>query len=313
MDSSMGHRSETRPPTTRNSSIELLRIISMYLILAHHFVVHNGTTLSDYPMDVRRFFYQFIMLSGGKVGVVIFFSISVWFLLDKEQTIKSSLRRVWLLEREVLFWSIVLSCAFMLFYPDGIGKQTFVRSLMPLTQQIWWYPTAYAIFLAILPYLSKGLRALGKGLHTSLAVTLLVIWGVLGLLPGTPRMDNVLGFLYLFVLISAYKWYYASLSSRVNWAFVVVGGALVLFCSVLSAASRTMYKALMVTSLSATNSGLNVAADWALPVVLLGFGVFSLAVRKEFHNQVINRLAKSAFAVYLITDYPPSRELLWSH
>lgn len=175
----------------------------MYLILAHHFVVHNGTTLSDYPMDVRRFFYQFIMLSGGKVGVVIFFSISVWFLLDKEQTIKSSLRRVWLLEREVLFWSIVLSCAFMLFYPDGIGKQTFVRSLMPLTQQIWWYPTAYAIFLAILPYLSKGLRALGKGLHTSLAVTLLVIWESWDYFPA-PRAWTMCWAFFTFLCSSAH-------------------------------------------------------------------------------------------------------------
>lgn len=40
---------------------------------------------------------------GGKVGVVIFFSISAWFFLDKEQTIKSNLKRVWIMERELLF------------------------------------------------------------------------------------------------------------------------------------------------------------------------------------------------------------------
>lgn len=46
------------------------------------------------------------MQGGGKVGVVIFFTISAWFFLDKEQTIKSNLKRIWILEREVLFWSV---------------------------------------------------------------------------------------------------------------------------------------------------------------------------------------------------------------
>lgn len=33
----------------RNSSIELLRIIAMLMILSHHFVVHNGSPLSQFP------------------------------------------------------------------------------------------------------------------------------------------------------------------------------------------------------------------------------------------------------------------------
>ena len=43
------------------------------------------------------------MAGGGKIGVVIFFSTSAWFFLDKEQTIKSNLKRVWIMERELLF------------------------------------------------------------------------------------------------------------------------------------------------------------------------------------------------------------------
>ena len=43
------------------------------------------------------------MMQGSSKGVgVIFFSISAWFFLDKEQTVKSNLRRVWITERELL-------------------------------------------------------------------------------------------------------------------------------------------------------------------------------------------------------------------
>ena len=78
----------------RNSSIELLRIIAMFMILAHHFIVHNGYDVLKLPLGPERIFFQLVMAGGGKVGVVIFFSISAWFFLDKEQTIKSNLKRV---------------------------------------------------------------------------------------------------------------------------------------------------------------------------------------------------------------------------
>jgi hypothetical protein len=55
------------------------------------------------------------MQGGGKVGVVIFFSISAWFFLDKEQTIKSNLKRVWIMERELLFWSLTLVAFYLVF------------------------------------------------------------------------------------------------------------------------------------------------------------------------------------------------------
>ena len=87
----------------RNSSIELLRIIAMFMILAHHFIVHNGYDVLKLPLGPERIFLQLVMQGGGKVGVVIFFSISAWFFLDREQTIKSNLKRVWIMERELLF------------------------------------------------------------------------------------------------------------------------------------------------------------------------------------------------------------------
>lgn len=53
--------------------------------------------------------------------------------------------------------------------------------------------------------------------------------------------------------------------------------------------------------------------DWKIPVLMIGFGMFLLFSRWEFHSRAINRIAKSAFAVYLITDFPLTRNLLWGH
>ena len=141
-----------------HSSIELLRIIAMFMILMHHFIVHNGYDVLKLPLGPERIFFQLVMAGGGKVGVVIFFSISAWFFLDKEQTIKSNLRRVWIMERELLFWSLILLASYLAFDRADLGMKLMVKSFVPLSMNVWWYATAYAIFLALLPFLSKGLK-----------------------------------------------------------------------------------------------------------------------------------------------------------
>ena len=286
----------------RNSSIELLRIIAMFMILMHHFVVHNGYDELNLPLGPERIFFQLVMAGGGKVGVVIFFSISAWFFLDREQTIKSNLKRVWIMERELLFWSLALMMFYLVFDRADLGPKLMVRSLVPLSTGIWWYATAYAIFLMLLPFLSKGLKVLSREYHLALAATVLVIWGLTSFIPGMIGInDGFFGFIYLFILISAYKWYMEPFTTRQVW--LMIGTGLGFFL---------LYTCDSITlSLLGYDMGIYITGDWKLPVIMVGFGMFLLFDRVTFHNRTINRIAQSAFAVYLITDYAASRKLFW--
>lgn len=281
----------------RNSSIELLRIIAMFMILMHHFVVHNGYDELNLPLGPERIFFQLVM-----AGVVIFFSISAWFFLDREQTIKSNLKRVWIMERELLFWSLALMMFYLVFDRADLGPKLMVRSLVPLSTGIWWYATAYAIFLMLLPFLSKGLKVLSREYHLALAATVLVIWGLTSFIPGMIGInDGFFGFIYLFILISAYKWYMEPFTTRQVWLMIGTGlGFFLLY----TCASITL-------SLLGYDMGIYITGDWKLPVIMVGFGMFLLFDRVTFHNRTINRIAQSAFAVYLITDYAASRKLFW--
>ena len=286
----------------RNSSIELLRIIAMFMILMHHFVVHNGYDELNLPLGPERIFFQLVMAGGGKVGVVIFFSISAWFFLDKEQTIKSNLKRVWIMERELLFWSLILVTFYLVFDRADLSMKLMVKSVMSLSMGVWWYATAYAIFLALLPFLAKGLKALGREYHLALAATVLVIWELTSFIPGMIGInDGFFGFIYLFILISAYKWYMEPFTTRQVWLMIGTGlGFFLLY----TCASITL-------SLLGYDMGIYITGDWKLPVIMVGFGMFLLFDRVTFHNRTINRIAQSAFAVYLITDYAASRKLFW--
>lgn len=291
----------------RCSSIELLRIIAMFMILCHHFVIHNAYSSKNLPMGLRRLFYQLFLEGGGKIGVVIFFTISAWFFLDKEQSAKANLRRIWLMEREVLFYSLGLALVFLVGHPMDFDKKILLKSIAPLNSGLWWYASAYAAFLVLLPYLMKGLRALNREQHFALAVSSLILWGLPGFIPGMPAppvgIFSVLFFIYLFVLISAYKWYLKPLTPLQDWMLITIG---LFFFFLYAGASVVLYH-------RGINKDIFITGDWKIPVLMIGFGMFLLFSRWEFHSRVINRIAKSAFAVYLITDFPLTRSLLWSH
>ena len=51
----------------RQSNIELLRIVAMVLIVAHHFAVHGGFDFPLANITVNRLWIQFIQI-GGKIG-----------------------------------------------------------------------------------------------------------------------------------------------------------------------------------------------------------------------------------------------------
>ena len=170
--------------------------------------------------------------------------------------------------------------------------------------------TSYASFLALLSFLSKGLKALGREYHLALAATALVIWGPTGFIPKTlgsapyvgSSLTGAFGLVCLFILISAYKWYIEPLTTKQVWLMIGIGLGFFLLYTAASVA----------TALLGHNMDIFIIRDWKLPVIMIGFGMFLLFDRMTFHSRAVNRIAQSAFAVYPITDYTASEKLLWT-
>lgn len=64
----------------RNSNFEILRIICMLLIVAHHFSVHGGFYYDASVISLNRFWIQFL-IPCGRVGTNCFVMISGYFLV----------------------------------------------------------------------------------------------------------------------------------------------------------------------------------------------------------------------------------------
>lgn len=299
----------------RNSSLELLRIISMLLIVNFHFLIRNNSynvVYSTNSLDWTSFVFAVFGNGGGWIGNVVFFTISAWFLIDKEPEIKKSFRRVWILEREVLFWSFSIAivsyiCIRIGFLKMDLDKNFILDTFFPLVRNVWWYATSYVLFLFLSPYLILGLKALNKRMLGWLTGTVIALWGVLTLLPGIhfdTSHTNVFIMILLLIPIAYYKWYCRPLSIKKCVALIVSGYGL-----------YTCYWFVFNLFFKFTGHGWNhcfFIFDCILPPMLIGFGLFLLFERVHYSNRIINFIAKSTFGVYLISENPRVYPFLWS-
>lgn len=296
----------------RNSSIELLRLVAMYAIVADHFALYTSAKeyIPSLPVGITKFVFQVFFLGGGWFGNALFFIVSVWFLSDRNSTVVDSVRRIWILERELLFWSISLLGISMFMKRTGVMDAGValspMKAVFPLATSLWWYPTCYAIFLLFLPVLSSGLRSIGRRAHALLAVIVLVIWS--NVVPGISfevTGPSVLLFLGWYVAVTYYKWYIHDDSRSKAWFFIGVG---------MSVAIAYWLLAMIAPLLAPSMKTLQLHLDWVYrtPALFTAFGVFLLANKVTIHSKVINYAAASSFGIYLIHCYPPMLQW-WTH
>lgn len=133
------------------------------------------------------------------------------------------------------------------------------------------------------------------------------LWGVLYTVPGsdTDIGMNVVGFVYVFTLISFYKWYGTPMRTSTAWALTVIGTVFIVAWDVLVTVGlqgKTMESEVLAM----------VEREWSIPVLAVSFGLFALFRRLRFRNAIVNRCAAATFGVYLITDHSFVRNLLWT-
>ncbi|MBQ9274707.1 MAG: acyltransferase [Succinivibrio sp.] len=164
----------------RDSRMELLRLIAMLLIVAHHVVLFSNLNLPALqPSDLvyqLNILLAMLMVSGGKVGVFMFGAISGYFLIQKPGPKPSRLVKLWLC---VLFYSaggFALACA--LHWQD-FSVWELIRTLLPLTFGRYWFMTAFMLLMLLSPYFNLGLRSLSKAQFKALLVMLFLLWYLL--------------------------------------------------------------------------------------------------------------------------------------
>lgn len=287
--------------TSRNSPVELLRILAMGMIVLSHACYHSGYDNTYSLVSVNRLFLQFGYL--GNLGVDIFVLISGYFQCRMEfrrRSFSKLLSQVW-------FYSVAL----YLVGHFGFGLSLpLTQVLLPTIFEEYWFVTAYVVLLLLSPFLNRMVHNLTKGQLDALLGILLLIWAVVPTLTKQQMSGGALQeFVLLYLLGARMRLYPEGELERpkLRWALAILPmvalyGLTVVFayCERLTpeafGASQRFYDRNSLFIL-ATAVGLMAVAVYARP----------------FSERFINTVSGCTFGVYLIHDHPLVRELLWKN
>lgn len=277
----------------RNTNFEILRIIAMVMIVAHHFAVHSGLDISQ--MSYTNNLWISFLRNGGKIGVNLFVLISGYFLVNKSSYKSASILKLYI---KALIYGLALF--FIGRFCLGIQGPIYLV-ISPFSNSTWWFLTFYFVLFLTYPFINKLICSLDKKSYR----LLIIITGALLIVPSfvfgaNPIYNNVFWFFFLYIVAGYIKIFGNNIKVKpyilllIYFAFYVAltvsNNALML------TQSRNFFLEFLynITNIGITNNIFN---------ILLSI-CFFLAFKqmKEKTNKFINILAGSTLGVYLIHD-----------
>ena len=288
---------------SREGNIELLRIVCMLLILAHHMVYHSAAMQTGHP--VNRVIARFLF-AGGMTGVNCFVMITGYFLAPFRA------KRLFSILLETVFYSVGITVALWAAgLKNDLNWETLKNAALAVSRSPYWFVVMYLGLTAVLPLLQPAVKALGKNAHRWVlalgALYLCVIPTLTFQNPASQFFHQITWFFFLYVLGAYFKKYPARAD---GW--LALHGALFLLMIAFMALSA-LWGDGHPELFQRVASRQNFFADKnTIPQLICSVALFRFfAGLKVKPGKLLLRLASASFGVYLIHDHGALRSFLW--
>ncbi len=290
----------------RDSSIELLRIISMIMILFHHFALHGDFIWNASDLTIPHFWYNFILM-GGKVGVNIFVLISGYFLISKKESL-FNFKRILKFWGQVFFYSIFIYLLFCIFGKVQIDVKTLIKTLFPITFSKWWFASVYFVLYLLHPFLNKFLNALNKRDYQYFLILILFLSSIIPTITGSNFQGNSLTWFITLYAIGGYIKIF-SLNNKFNLKHYVV---LWILCSFLTYSLSVIFT-FLTTKYDGFASYITYFYNQENILILsISISMFMIFTKLKIkYSKYINVIGSCTFGVYLIHEHDLIRTFLW--
>lgn len=293
--------------TDRQINLDVLRVLSMLLIILFHSIIHSGV-LEAMEIDggfvhiVEYFFYAIT-----QVCVNLYVLISGYFLVNSKFKV-AKLIQLWL---EVVFYSLVQRLIFIALGVKAFSVASVISCFFPVITGRYWFVTIYFGMYLLFPFFNIVIHAMKKEQHTALNVILFILLS--GMVTLHPSLDGLnkgggWGIAWFIVLYFAAAWFRLYYQPNGKWVGKLLGwlgiGAFVVVCVLITQTSTTLHKVVM---------------NWyrydSAPSYIASLILFAAFLNIKFMPGKLSKLvlyaSSATFGVYLIHDHADTSVWLW--
>lgn len=292
----------------RNASLDLLRILCMFLIVLGHAIIH-GEVLDTVSVNNVNFFLVNVLRAFLSVHVNCFVIISGYFLCTREFRLKKALF-IW---GQALFWSLGLYLVLCLGGVAQFGLKALLKACLPLTQQRYWFITTYLLMYLLVPLLNAAIQAMDQKTHALFLSLFFAVYIALQNLFFWEKFTSVnayhpLFFAFLYLLAAYFRLYPDKLAGK---TYILCYSLICIFAAVWRIGITWL--TIKITGEAkgeniflSNNSITMVIASACLFRFFEGLNISDKRIRKA-----VSIVAPLTLGVYLIHDHPEVRNFIW--
>ena len=307
---------------TRDSGIELLRIIAIFMVIGVHLLDYGKYFETASQIDGVVQSSALLLRIFVRSAVNIFLIISGYFMVNQKFDLKKSYSRVFKIYLSILFYSVVLSIIALAVgasarYSLGITSSTtfiVLKMLTPISAQTWYFLSSYIFVMLLAPFVNIALTNITKKQYqVLLAVSgfIMSVWLYLGSIDffryvandyghdGILAGKNVFSFLFMYI-IGGYIGMHTNKNEKPKFRYLVLA-----FVSLL-----TNY--FIFTRLNDVLGYKYAVLPYANPFVIM-VSVFMFMFFKDLHfkSRIVNAIGGATLGIYAISDFWLVRYWLW--
>ena len=188
----------------RESHFELLRIISMLMIIGSHLAQHSGIGRWQIMYEPFSFntIWAYLLGTYGQLGVCLFIILSSWFLCDSEGI---HIKKIILIDLECIFYTAIFYFILKYFKIENLGTKQFITIFLTPWLDGYWFIRTYFCFYLCIPALQFYSKKVSPKSQRKILLILTILIPVMQFILEKNEFENIGAFIYLYLLCSYLK------------------------------------------------------------------------------------------------------------
>lgn len=288
----------------RNSNFELMRIISMFLIVLYHTIYHGHIIQNSTTLFLKTFFLILEIITI--VHVNSFVLVSGYYQCESKFKIKKIIK-LWL---ENLFYSLTFIFIFSYFNIIEISKFSIIKNLLFLNINEYWFIKIYLLLFCFTPFLNIIIKNTSKRDHKILIGLLIIFFSIIPTISGQEILNNngytLIQFILLYFIGAYLKKYPLNLKNNKMLIRLV---SIVIFSLCVTINYGLLF---YINKIDCNKSefiayvcnNINISyLSYSNPLILIqSVAYFIFFLTFSFQSKIINKIASLVLGIYFIHD-----------